>query len=61
MPGRGRRRRLKSLVGLLEIRQSQAEQLGVKAYSQVSVSLEKASLRLSANESFRMQSQTSQL
>ena len=53
MPGRGRRRRLKSLVGLLEIRQSQAEQLGVKAYSQVSGSLEKASLRLSANESFQ--------
>jgi hypothetical protein len=53
MPGRGRRRQLKSLVGPLEIRQSQAEQLGVKAYSRISGGLEKASLRLSANESFQ--------
>jgi hypothetical protein len=49
----GRTRRLKSLVGLLQIRQSQAEQLGVKAYSRLSGGLEKASLRLSANESFQ--------
>lgn len=41
------------MVGPLEIRQSQAEQLGVKAYSQVSGGLEKVSLRLSANESFQ--------
>jgi len=41
------------LVGTLEIRQSQAEQLGVKAYSRLSGGLEKASLRLSANESFQ--------
>jgi hypothetical protein len=41
------------LVGSLEIRQSQAEQLGVKAYSRLSGGLEKASLRLSANESFQ--------
>jgi propanediol utilization protein len=41
------------LVGLLEIRQTQAEQLGVKAYSRVSGGLEKVSLRLSANESFQ--------
>jgi hypothetical protein len=40
-------------VGALEIRQSQAEQLGVKAYSRLSGGLEKASLRLSANESFQ--------
>ena len=52
-PGRGRRRRLKSLVGTLEIRQSQAEQLGVQAYSRLSSGLEQASLRLSANESFQ--------
>jgi len=41
------------LVGSLEVRQSQAEQLGVKAYSRISGGLEKASLRLSANESFQ--------
>lgn len=41
------------MVGTLEIRQSQAEQLGVKAYSRLSGGLEKASLRLSANESFQ--------
>ena len=41
------------MVGSLEIRQSQAEQLGVKAYSRLSRGLEKASLRLSANESFQ--------
>jgi hypothetical protein len=35
------------------MRQSQAEQLGVKAYSRLSGGLEKASLRLSANESFQ--------
>jgi hypothetical protein len=40
-------------VGFLQIRQSQAEQLGVKAYSRLSAGLEKASLRLSANESFQ--------
>lgn len=44
---------MKSLVGILKIRQSQAEQLGVKAYSRLSGGLEKASLRLSANESFQ--------
>lgn len=41
------------MVGSLEVRQSQAEQLGVKAYSRISGGLEKASLRLSANESFQ--------
>ena len=41
------------MVGLLKLRQSQAEQLGVKAYSRLSGGLEKASLRLSANESFQ--------
>jgi len=41
------------LVGLLQLRQSQAEQLEVKAYSRRSGGLEKASLRLSANESFQ--------
>lgn len=40
-------------MGTLEIRQSQAERLGVKAYSRLSGGLEKASLRLSANESFQ--------
>jgi hypothetical protein len=40
-------------VGTLELRQSQAEQLGVKAYSRLSGGLEKANLRLSANESFQ--------
>ena len=42
-PGRGYRRRLKSLMGTLEIRQSQAEQWGVKAYSRLSSGLEQAS------------------
>ncbi len=51
-PARGRRRRLKSLVGTLKIRQSQAERMGMKAYSRLSSELEKASLRLIANESF---------
>lgn len=40
-------------MGRLQIRQSQAERLGVKAYSRLSGGLEKASLRLSANESFQ--------
>jgi len=40
-------------VGILHLRKSQAEQLGVKAYSRLSGGLEKASLRLSANESFQ--------
>ena len=40
-------------MGFLEIRQSQAERLGVKAYSRLSGGLEKANLRLSANESFQ--------
>jgi hypothetical protein len=52
-PARGRVRRLKSLVGVLEIRQSQSERLGIKAYSRLSGGLEKANLRLSANESFQ--------
>jgi hypothetical protein len=41
------------LVGFLEMRQSQADQLGVKAYSRLSSGLENASLRLIANESFQ--------
>lgn len=41
------------MVGTLEIRHSQAEQLGVRAYSRLSRGLEQASLRLSANESFQ--------
>lgn len=40
-------------MGILHLRKSQAEQLGVKAYSRLSGGLEKASLRLSANESFQ--------
>jgi hypothetical protein len=40
-------------VGALEIRQSQAEHLGVKTYSRLSGGLEKVCLRLSANESFQ--------
>lgn len=40
-------------MGQIQIRQSQAERLGVKAYSSLSAELEKASLRLSANESFQ--------
>ena len=42
-----------SVGGSLEFRQSHAEQLGVKAYCRLSSGLEKASLRLSANESFQ--------
>jgi hypothetical protein len=41
------------LVGFLEMRQSQAEQLGVKAHSRLRGGLENASLRLSANASFQ--------
>lgn len=44
---------MKSLVGELRLRQSQAEQLGVKRYSRISGLLEKSCLRLSANESFQ--------
>lgn len=44
---------MKSLVGELRLRQSQAEQLGVKRHSRISGLLEKACLRLSANESFQ--------
>lgn len=40
-------------MGKLQLRQSQAEQLGVKRRSQMSGGLEKACLRLSANESFQ--------
>lgn len=46
-------RTLKSLVGQLTIREAQAERLGVKPYTQLSGLLEKACLRLSANESFQ--------
>lgn len=46
-------RTLKSLVGQLIIREGQAERLGVKPYTQLSGLLEKACLRLSANESFQ--------
>ena len=46
-------RTLKSLVGQLTIREAQAEWLGVKPYTQLSGLLEKACLRLSANESFQ--------
>ena len=44
---------LKSLVGSLKVRQSQAQQLGVRSHSRMSGGLEKACLRLSANESFQ--------
>lgn len=44
---------LKSLVGRLSIHQKQAEKLGIKPYTRLSGLLEKASLRLSANESFQ--------
>lgn len=44
---------MKSLVGELRLRQSQAEQLGVKRHSRISGLLEKSCLRLSANESFQ--------
>ena len=44
---------MKSIVGDLPLRQSQAEQLGVKPYSRLSGALEKGCLRLSANESFQ--------
>lgn len=40
-------------MGVLQLRHSQAEQLGVKTYSRLSPGLETASLRLSANESFQ--------
>ena len=46
-------RQLNSLVGKLRVRQHQAEQLGVKRHSRMSGGLEKACLRLSANESFQ--------
>ena len=46
-------RTLKSLVGQLPIREAQAERLEVKPYTQLSGLLEKACLRLSANESFQ--------
>ncbi len=40
-------------MGLLQIRQSQAERLGIRAYSCLSGGLEKVNLRLSANEPFQ--------
>lgn len=40
-------------MGKLQVRQHQAEQLGVKRHSRISGGLEKACLRLSANESFQ--------
>lgn len=46
-------RTLKSLVGQLPIRSGQAERLEVKPYTRLSGLLEKACLRLSANESFQ--------
>lgn len=46
-------RQLNSLVGKLRVSQHQAEQLGVKRHSRMSGGLEKACLRLSANESFQ--------
>lgn len=44
---------LKSLVGKLRVQKHQAERLGVKPRSRMSGGLEKACLRLSANESFQ--------
>ena len=52
-PAKGRNRTVRSMVGELHLRQSQAEQLGVKRHSRMSGLLEKACLRLSANESFQ--------
>ena len=46
-------RRLTSLVGQLQLHPHQAEQLGVKHHSRMSGGVEKACLRLSANESFQ--------
>lgn len=40
-------------MGKLRVRQHQAEQLGLKRHSRISGGLEKACLRLSANESFQ--------
>ena len=40
-------------MGILKLRRSQTDQLGVKPYARLSGALEKACLRLSANESFQ--------
>lgn len=48
----GKRRRLKSILGTLEITTRQAEKLAVLPYCQLSPHLEKCCLRLSANVSY---------
>ncbi len=44
---------MKSCVGVLPIREKQADQLGLKRHTQISPLLEKCCLRLSANESYQ--------
>lgn len=43
---------MKSCVGVLPIREKQADKLGLKPHTQISPLLEKCCLRLSANESY---------
>jgi hypothetical protein len=50
----GKPRKIKSIVGSLEITDNQAKYFGLKAYSQFSPMMEKCCLLISANESYQM-------
>ncbi|MEG4117323.1 ISKra4 family transposase [Microcoleus sp. N9_B4] len=50
----GKSRKIKSIVGSLEITDNQAKYFGLKAYSQFSPLMEKCCLLISANESYQM-------
>lgn len=49
----GKTRRIKSCVGVLKLKATQVERLGLKSRSQLSPLLEKCCLRLCANESYQ--------
>lgn len=49
----GKPRKVKSCVGVLNLRAKQTEKLGLKSRSQLSPMLEKCCLRLCANESYQ--------
>ncbi|MEG4595026.1 ISKra4 family transposase [Microcoleus sp. F8_C2] len=50
----GKPRKIKSIVGSLDITDNQAKYFGLKAYSQFSPLMEKCCLLISANESYQM-------
>jgi hypothetical protein len=50
---RGRERKIVSSLGILRLKRTQAQRLGLESYQRLSPMLEKCCLRLSANESYQ--------